>query len=506
MSLKYSEPAHPSWFEWFGIVRGIDPIRAPPLVGQSELTLVVIGIVGFLVVVGIGVTVVRRGKQDGNIESTTTVTSDTKTEAASKSLDSHAADLSPSGSGNDTGEISKPLGDQTLDRLESVVPAAVSRARDQSSIDWETSDLRYELEDAITAGRLDPTVNSSFGEEYEVVNLPSRYREVTLPVSGETIHISNVGAVARETVSNDPPRDVARTISAIDDHCQQINSYINKQESEFVEAYSSVNTTLDDIRQLTDRFEGSFGSRLVEFLIEGRHEDLSSVVEVERCLADAQRILHRASFDDAMRQLENSAQTADELLMAVEFFGGLIGTIDHGGGTVPVPDCVPKTMLAELIPLVEQQYGSTLELTDQKLVVTATPTSSDNTLDSSESFEHTDNSEQSNDGYGQSPRESVRLDAVADEVLFLFRELETNTSQDTVECQTEQLPTAISRPEILAAIVSFCNRQPDIVDSVELQKNAPPGFLEINFTNRVNAKTGLETLHERYASQHGRSS
>jgi len=506
MTLDHVVSIPHSWIDWATAVSGSTPVgQVDPVVGQSGLTLAVVGVIGLLAVVGVGIIVVRHRGQETVPHSTPTEPPGTASDATTEPAETQPVDSSDSSGTAGTGGGATQLSDRTLDRLESVVPAAVSRARNQHVIDWSTSELRSELEEAITAGRLDPAVSSSFGVPYELVNLSSQYRELTLPVSGETVHIADIGTVARETVANDPPQDVARTIAALDDHCERIESHIEQQESAFLGAHNPVEATLDDIRELTDRFDGAFGNRLTEFVVESRHDDLFGVVDIERRLVDARQSLHQAAFDDAMRTVETTAQMADDLLVTAEFVGGVVGTIDHGGGTVPIPESVPTMVFADLVPLAEQQYDCSIELVDQELVITATQPATGRDSAPSESFDPVDDSGATNDS-GRSTRDHVRPEAVADEVLFLFRELDTNTTLGVVEYQTEQLPAAIGRPEVLNVVVSFCTRQSDIVETVELQDDAPPGFLEIEFTDRVGATTGLETLHERYVTQHGNSS
>lgn len=507
MIFDHFRPMLTTGINWSTVVSGMVPIESvDPIIGQSGLTLAVVGVVGFLVVVGVGITVVRRGKQKMIPDQTTTEPRDTATDATKK-----LAETTTSAETSSTGKESIQLSDRTLNRLEPIAPTAVSRARKQQAIDWSKSELRSEIEEKIIAGRLDPSFSSSFGDHYDVVNLPSQYRELKLPVSGETVHVANIDKVARETVANDPPQDVARTVAAIDDHCQQIRSYIDQQELAFLDDHNPVGATLDDIRELTNRFEGSFGNRLTEFTIESRHDDLAGVVEIERRLVDARRLLHQAAFDDAMRTVENAAQMADDLLVTTEFVGGVVGTIDHGSGTVPIPDSVPKTVLADLVPLAKQQYNCSISITDQELVITTTQMDGEHDSDPSESFVSVDNSGATRDSgttntSDRSANEYVRPEAITDEVLFLFRELDTNSTHSIVEYQTEQLPDSIGRPEVLRTVVSFCTRQSDIVDTVKLQDDAPPGFLEIEFTDSVNAKVGVETLHERYISQYGSAS
>jgi len=506
MTLDHAVSIPFSWIDWAAAFSESTPVgKVDPVVGQSGLTLVVVVVIGLLVVVGVGITVVRRRRQETVLDSTSIEPPEDTSDTAREPTEIQPVDSPNSADTAGADDRATQLSDRTLDRLESVVPAAVSRARNQHAIDWSTSELRSELEEAITAGRLDPAVNSSFGVPYELVNLPSQYRELTLPVSGETVHIADMGTVARDTVANDPPQDVARTIAALDDHCERIESHIEQQESAFLDTHNPVEATLDDIRGLADRFDGTFGSRLTEFVVESRHDDLSGVVDIERRLVDARQSLHQAAFDDAMRTVETAAQMSDDLLVTAEFVGGVVGTIDHGGGTVPIPESVPTMVLGDLVPLTEQQYDCSIELVDQELVITATHTTTGRNSTPSESFDPVDDSGATNDS-GRSTRDHVRPEAIADEVLFLFRELDTNTTRGVVEYQTEHLPTAISRPEVLNVVVSFCTRQSDIVETVELQDDAPPGFLEIEFTDRVSATTGLETLHERYATQHGNSS
>ena len=475
-------------------------------IGQSGLPLtLIVGAIAVLVLLGIGITVVRSGSLDRVFGSTDTPgrepadsepadTGVATTDAATTATTDTAADAATTvGTSADTGSADT-LSTRTLDRLEPIVPAAVDRARSQPSVEWSTSELRYELEDAIAAGRLDPAVSSPFDGSYEIVNLPEEYRELRLPVSGETIHIAELESVARETVANDPPRDVARTIAAIDGHCRRIESYIREEETAFVAAYEPIEETVRDIRELTDRFEGAFGTRLAEFVVEGRHDALSGIVDIEHRLADARRFLHRAAFDDAMRTLDSTARTADDLLTVVDFFGGVVGTIDHGGGQVPIPDAVPLAVVSDLAPLAEQQYDATVERSDRTLVVaTASTTDCGSPEPTTESLDPKSAS-------GSSTYEQVTPEAIADEVLFLFRELDAGTDSTRVECQTEQLPDAVGRPEVLAEVVSFCHRQPDVVDTVALQDDAPPGFLEIEFADHTGRKSGLETLRDRYAT------
>ncbi|SDR44198.1 hypothetical protein [Natronobacterium texcoconense] len=406
-------------------------------------------------------------------------------------------------------EFEERIGDGTLDRLEPIAPDAVDRVREfdpaeaddsTAAIDRLERDLRRGIEDAIADGRLDPGVTSSFGESYEIVNLPSQYREVSLPPSEETIHVADVEAVARDVLEDEEyVRDAARTVATLFDHCREIETYVDRQEETFRERHAAVEDALADVRELTDRLEGDLGERVGEFVLEGRHDEIDGVLGIERQLEEAIRQFHRCAFDDATRTLEESREQADDLLVTVDLLGGLVGTIDHGGGTVGVPENVPVAVLTDLAPVVERQYDVVAEVDGREIVV-------ENRSDGGSEPEN--GTENGTPPAADEPpardrtREQVTAESVADEVLFVLRELESVGDGNTVECQTGRLPDAVAKQAVLEELARFCRRQTDVVVDVELQEDAPPGFLEIEFDERTNVAAGLETIRDRFADRH----
>jgi hypothetical protein len=268
-----------------------------------------------------------------------------------------------------------------------------------------------------------------------------------------------------------------------------------------------------------------------EFVVDGRHDALPGVVDIERRLDAADRSLHACAFDDADRTVRDAARAADDLLMAVDFLGGVTGTIDHGSGRVTVPDGVDDGFVADLVPILERQYPVGVEFDDGSVVVTGGASGADGGgvsgadaggvsgadaggVSGADAGDPRRGRERSADASAsRSPaepdrsrsegREQLTPDAVADEILYVFRELADRDGSDAVECQTERLPDAVARREVLEPLATFCRRQTDLVDSVTLQENAPPGFFEIKFREGTTAAAAVEALRTRFTERHG---
>ncbi|WP_144922442.1 hypothetical protein [Halorubrum salsamenti] len=424
------------------------------------------------------------------------------------------------------------IGERALDRLEPVAPDAVGRIRDRlpldrnaapSAVDAMERDLRQAVEDALDEGRFDPTVTSSLGGAYDVVNLPSRFRELTVPPGGETVHVADLEGTVRDALDDRDLHEVARVVAAVNDHCRDVESHVRRREESYLDERREAERTLADIREMTDRFDGVFADRVREFVVDGRHEALPGVVDIERRLDAADRSLHACAFDDADRAVRDAERTGDDLLMAVDFLGGVTGTIDHGSGRVGVPDGVADEFVADLVPILDRQYAVGVELDGDELVVTGGPSRSGDRgpsrsggEGSSRSGEKVSSPGREASGVSSSAgsasgtereetgdREQLTPDAVADEILFVLRELDGRGGNGAVECQTERLPDAVGRREVLEPLTTFCRRQTDLVASVTLQENAPPGFFEIEFSGGTTVSAGLDALRERFTERHG---
>ena len=428
-------------------------------------------------------------------------------------------------SGDASAAFDERIGEHTLDRLEPVVPDAVRKVRERLPSDQHVApdaiggmerDLRQAVAHALDTGEFNPTVTSSLGGSYTVVNLPERFRELTVPSEDEAIHIADLEAVVRDALDGRSLPEAARTVAAVHEHCHDVESHVRRREESYLDERREVERTLADVREMTDRFDGALADRVREFVVDGRHEALPGVRNLERRLEDADRSLHACEFDDADRTVRDARRAGDDLLMAVDFLGGVIGTIDHGSGRIAIPDGVAEVFATDLVPILDQQYSVDVELEGEEIVVGEGETVRSENGRSSQSDDRGATSAGTSSGSSLSAgspnaadrrdsggREQPTPDVVADEILFVFRELGGRGENGVVECQTERLPDSVARAEVLDALARFCRRQTDLVESVTLQENAPPGFFEIEFRSGTTASAGIDTLRQRFVERHG---
>lgn len=524
----------------------LDAVGVVGIAGGSEMRLVAVGVVVLLAVASGALIVLRRRQNTAPTSSDASAKSSSfggKNDSSSSASTTAAADRGSTGSGQTqptaggggtqssatgttdaSAAFDDRIGERTLDRLDPVAPDAVQRVRDRLPLDRNTTPetvdslartLRQAIEDALDDGQFDPAVESSRGGVYEVVNLPGRFRELTVPPAGETVHVADLEGAVRDALDRYDLHEAARTVAAVHDHCRDIESHIRRREESYLDERRDAERTLDDIREMTDRFDGALAERMREFVVDGRHDALPGVVDIERRLDAADRSLHGCAFDDADRTVTDAARAADDLLMAVDFLGGVTGTIDHGSGRVTVPDGVDDGFVADLVPILERQYPVSVEFDGSAVVVTGGASGSDGgdisstgTGGSRRGSERstdppTPQSSTDTDRSGSGSREQLTPDAVADEILYVFRELAGRGGSNAVECQTERLPDGVARRDVLEPLATFCRRQTDLVDSVTLQENAPPGFFEIEFREGTTAADGIDALRDRFTERHG---
>lgn len=392
----------------------------------------------------------------------------------------------------------------TLDRIERIAPEAVQRIREQQFNGGPTEGAEAELyrgiESAIADGRLDPTVTSEYGGKYEIVNLPSRFREIELPMIDGRVHVREVEKQVRSWIDDDEIslRELAFAIEAILDHRDDIERYVRTREEEFDELRSDIESDIDSIRSIAAGLDGTVGDRTRMLVLEDRHDSFDGVGGVETRVSKAKSDLHRCAFGEATQRLRTLRSDTDGLLTAVDFTRSLIGGIEHDQRSARIPNPTTEQLYIELEPLFEQQYDVTLSLGDGRVSIERDGTSETEKTSTSTTGKKPNQSDDGQTHDTVEPREAT------DEILYILRELDrTRTADGAVEYQTEQLPDGIATHAILETLAAFCRRQTDIVAEVTLQADAPPGFFEIKFTGKTDGSSGIDELSGRFIDRYG---
>lgn len=382
---------------------------------------------------------------------------------------------------------------------------SAQRRDPEAAVDRIQGDLADAVDAAVQGGDVDLTVRSRYGRTYEVVNLPSTFREVRLPPSNEPTHVAEVDRAVRSLLDRDDV-DLATVADALDEievHQERIERHISDTEAEFHETLEAAETDVERARDELERLDGAVRERVEATLVEGHDPEFDSIHTVEEGLREAREALHDCRFDEAERLVDEARETADGLLTTVQFFGSVAGALDHGQDAVTLPPEVEPELARELAPAFESEYGVEYRVEGDRIHVThhGEPVSAEPAGSRSASRDSSSSGSTSasggRDGY-------VDPETVVDEVLLLFDELSdaAEADSDTVHLETDELPDYAVKSEALHAIERFCNRQSDLVESFEVPAGAPPGIVDVRFTDRTDATAALDTLYDRFKEQY----
>ena len=477
-----------------------------PVVLQSLTSPLVIGglalvVITALVAVAVAVLLKRRGGSDSGADGTAA--------RQSQSQQAQSGSDPPAQSDSTTSHGSSDVDAATLDRLDGLVPEAVRAVRNGSgggAYAGPEQRLYAAIEAALDDGALDMAQTSPYGEPYEIVNLPTRLRELELTQFSGRYHLGELDGLVRDWIADDdvPLRDLSVALSEMVEHKRTVSDHIRSRESEFERRVEEIRADLDDITAVTEQLDGEVGDRFRVLVVENRHPEVTGVSGIETGIDEAKIALHRCAFDEAIRQLEDCKRDADDLLTAVDFFRSFIGGIEHGQRSAQLPNEAATQLCLQLTDLLEQQYDIGITHRDDRLLVEGEAVDSPTQRSLGETTGET-GSEETSDSTGEIQR--VQPEEITDEILYILRELKRQpASEGTIELQTEQLPENIAQPAVLRELASFCGRRSDVVDEVTLQDGAPPGFLEVRFAETTTADAGLDTLADAFADRYASNS
>ncbi|WP_323676771.1 hypothetical protein [Halorubellus sp. PRR65] len=379
------------------------------------------------------------------------------------------------------------------ERVESRDPAAAA-ARIESR-------LAEAVLDVVERGDVDITVRSRYGKEYDLVNLPTTFREFELSPDGRSTHVGDVDHALRSMLDGEGD-DLATVVSALERvevHRERIQRHVEEAEASFHESLSSAETDVERTREELQRLEGAVRNRVTELAVDGQDESVESVHAVERKLRDARSALHACRFDAADEQVTVARETAAGLLTSVQFFGSVAGALGHGQERLSLPPEVSRSMASALKPAFEREYPVEYVVRDDAIVlrsrdgVDATATTESNRASTTPDPEPQE----------PSPTKHVDMESVVDEVLLLLDEFRdaVDAGDRTVHVNTDSLPSFVATAESIAALEQFANRQSDLVESVDVPSTLP-GIVDVRFAEETTGDAALESLQERFKREY----
>lgn len=373
----------------------------------------------------------------------------------------------------------------------------------EDRLDTVESEFRERLASAVETRHGDETIRSSFGGTYELLNLPTRFREIDVPGADGPVHRSDIGVTLRRLVTDGESFSVvADAITAVEQERERVEAFLDREETPIRE---SVDTATDDMAAAEaelDRRDTPFQSRLEEVVIDGRSDVIEGTKDLRREIEAAKRSLHSCDFDTARERVESVVAASDSLVVTVEFGTTLSTAIENQSGSLSRPAELSTELLDVLTEAVEREYdGVTATVTSDAVEFSYPDQQPEETA-------QTDTDDEEDD---ETPVETARgtetvaaTDEVVDEVLFVLRELagETDGSETVFQYNLDDLPSSMARPDVLVNVRRFTERQTDLFDTVTLQSPEPPGFVEFTPADGTVVGEALEETRERFRERY----
>lgn len=371
--------------------------------------------------------------------------------------------------------------------LESVFDSIISEPIDKftpvNRNKLQTGELRQLINKEISSGALNPSHTSNFGEEYHIVNLPADYRELQIPYKNQSIYISNLTEEIKTILDKENPEVVARNLDTIYNHINDIRSFLKDRESQFLEKHNQIESSTEYIRNTPENYTGKIRNAIINFFIESRKESVEGIVDIERDITKSKDMFHKCEFNEAENLLDECLIKVDIIIVNLDLATAIIGTLEHGGGEIKIPEEASQKFLEVLINAVDSDKNT--ELYIDKGVIHINP-------------EDVEEEEKST----ITKKTSIDTSDVADEVVYLFKEIEGEEEESYLEKQTNDLPDIVCSQDILYEFESFCSRQTDIVSEVNVQENSPPGFISIKFIENLDSRSGMDELLKRASEEY----
>lgn len=359
------------------------------------------------------------------------------------------------------------------------------------------ADLRNSLAQQLRGKFAEPEITSRYGESYAVRNAQSHI-ELPLPeLAGPPAQIGGDAhdldrRLAEATESGRPLRDIAKAVERGTDHLDALRSTIEDHEATFAERHENVDSTRVETRETLDRIDDPAGERLAEILLEGRFGEgeppVETFPEIDDTVEEAKTHLHDCNFETALRLLDEAAEASAQLKsIAVFVADSVVPTIQHGSGTVQIPDNVDQRLVNALETELQRTYDTSFEVTDGTIEVTG----------------EADTSEPAPEATTTSNR--TGSDVPTEDVLYLLRELRTaaaeSESDRTITVQLGEFPEKFSAPAVVDELRSFFERQ-GVFESVDVP-DRDPGFIELTLADGQSGRRVMDDLYEKYREQYG---
>lgn len=356
-----------------------------------------------------------------------------------------------------------------------------------------------------------------WGREYNLVNhdeycnfrpsvADTEYHEFS------PVHIDKISAIVAD-FSSEPSGTIGAMIGLsieIEDHFEFVTDDLEEREEKLATEQDEIIEVLDDIKKDINDVDGDTGARLNQLLIksiptekQGKELILSSGSDGK--LDTAIESHHDCLFGESKDALKEAWDLTEELRDAVTFITQLITVIDDQGKQLTVRGVsLTSNRFLEDVLLDDQfqrslQHDYSCEIDVDRVNEVVQMSYSQNSSQSSPTVD--DDVDDLSDTEGI---DKHRIQSGAEHVLraILQGDLNTGDSSDRHNVvQTDNIPAYYAIPSVVQEVKEFLEQQGELVENVELQDDAPPGYLEFDFTSDSPPEVAKKTLLNRYTDR-----
>lgn len=362
-------------------------------------------------------------------------------------------------------------------------------------------------------------VVSSYGTQYDIGNLPQKYRTVEVPDSTEvvTLTLSSSNAIAEQLHNVVDQEGISlqqsiELIEKVDDRLQnEVIPHLQSYEDDLQEIESQIT---EDITRANDKIEdvGGYTQNALERLfISGTvGEETKSADDIHRKLDEAIEELHACHLDQAIETAQTARTMAEEYMEAVRFIHSvLIPGIERGETTitsVPAEDTrehgfFSLEVIENLREPIRNDYGVNIQMDNSTRTV---------------SVDHEFETSETKTTGVQEPTSS----SVKDAVKYVIREIQDAAGEgdvpDEATISLDALPSSVRETEPVPEFVEFIESSnhltvtevPDQTDGEDGQEQVflTEGYLSVRAENDETITQAVDGLIEEYRAWANRRS
>jgi len=309
---------------------------------------------------------------------------------------------------------------------------------------------------------------SCYGEQYEVGNLPQKYRIIDVPSSDEVVTLSSADNAIADQLHNVIDRgslslqESIELMERVDNRIQNdVLPHLQAYEEDIQEIESQITEDFTRASEKINEIGGHTGNTLERLFISGTvGQETNSVTDIRGKLDQGKNELHKCRLENAINVAKTARSMSEEYMEAIRFVRSvLLPSIKRGEETISsVPSSGTReygffstAVINTLKEPIRNDFGAEIHFDDSAQIITA-----DYDIETTETGSSTTT---------QDPSSS----SVKDAVKYLIREVQDNAGEgevpDEATVSINALPESVQAADPAPELIDFIQSTDDLTIS-----------------------------------------